>query len=187
MYEFEVGKPFPLPLIPSDGAIFSVEPYSFMLIYYLESPSEEEIRAFKEGRVELSITELKKILVIQSRFGSMGWADAFYSAALPSENGAKAHSLPELTENQRGYALDTFLVDRASGELKVHRLVRMPRDFSLKFRLLLKDNEAWEIDGEAFDTAVEELQRSYSSRELLKRSLMKASIEKAPPVEKAED
>lgn len=174
MLKFEVGEPFPLPMPQGEGVTFSVEPYTLMLVYHYDKPTEEELNEFREGPFRMAVTELKKVLFIVTQFGRMNWADVPYSTQLSE----RSKELPELSENHKGYSLDCFMVDADTHVLKAHRLVRLTPDFSRKFRSLLLDDMAKDFDPAAFDQAVKEVYRDYSTKELLKLSLIDMKTEK---------
>ena len=169
MLQFEVGKPFPLPEIRSEGAVFSVEPYTMMLTYRFEKPTEEEIREFKSGTFQMAVTEERKTLFLLTKFGQLGWADCPYSTQLSD----RRKELPELQESHKGYSLDAFLVDPSTNLLVCRRLVRMTPDFSRKFRSLLLDDMEKPFDPVAYDQTVQEVYRSYPTKTLLERSLIR--------------
>lgn len=183
MVEFKVGEQFPLPAVKEEGAVFSVEPYSMMLIYRYNRPSEEEIKEFKEGEYQLAVTELRKVLFVLSKFGRLGWSDCAYSSQLSDSK----KQLPELQEGQKGYAIDAFLVDCSDNTLKAHRLIRMNPQFSRKFRTLLLDDQQKAFNREEYDQAVSGVYRMYSTKDLLKVSLLqmkgKAPAAEAPAAE----
>lgn len=168
MLEFKIGEKFPVPVGTEEGALFSVEPYSMMLIYRFNRPSEEEINEFKTGDYQLAVTELRKVLFVLSKFGRLSWADCAYSSQLSE----KTKTLPELQEGQKGYAIDAFLVDCADGTLKAHRLIRMNPDFSRKFRTLLSDDGQKSFSRAEYEQAVTNVYRMYSTKDLLKLSLI---------------
>ena len=76
MQEFHVGHPFPLPKIGEEGTVFSVEPYTMMLIYRFHRPTEEEMTEFMNGQVELAVADLRGALFFLSKIGALNWADA---------------------------------------------------------------------------------------------------------------
>ncbi|MCI8633607.1 MAG: hypothetical protein HFE64_09050 [Lachnospiraceae bacterium] len=168
MLEFKVGEAFPLPPVSQEGAVFSVEPYSMMLIYRYDRPSEAEIQEFKTGEYQLAVTELRKVMFILSKFGRLNWSDCAYSSQLSDS----PKELPELKEGHRGYAIDAFLVDCHDNTLKAHRLIRMNPEFSRKFRLLLLDDGQKSFQQEEYEQAVSNVYRMYSTKDLLKISLM---------------
>lgn len=168
MLEFKVGEAFPLPPVKEEGAVFSVEPYSMMLIYRYDQPTAEEIAEFKEGDYQLAVTELRRVMFILSKFGKLSWSDCAYSSQLSQSS----KNLPELQEGHRGYSVDAFLVDCHDNTLKAHRLIRMNPDFSRKFRMLLMDDQQKEFDLQAYEQAVSNVYRMYSTKDLLKLSMM---------------
>ena len=169
MLQFEVGKEFPLPKIMSEGAVFSVEPYTMFLTYRFDRPTEEEIQEFKTGTFQMAVTEVRGLLFLLTKFGDLGWADAPYSTQLSE----RRKELPELSEGHKGYSLDAFLVDLSTNTLVCHRLVRMNPDFSRKFRSLLLDDMAKDFDPSAYEQTVGEVYRNYPTKVLLERSLIR--------------
>lgn len=159
---FEVGKAFPLPP-QGEGVTFSVEPYTMLLIYRFNRPSQEEIKEFSEGKVELALTRLRSVMFILSRFGRLNWADAPYSTHLTE----REKSLPVVAEGQRGYALDCFMVDSADNTLKAHRLVRMTPEFSEKIRLAMEKDAEDSMDPARFNKAVGDVYANFSVKDLL--------------------
>lgn len=174
MVRFEVGSKFPLPEVHQEGAQFSVEPYTMMLIYRYDKPTPEETSEFKNGTFQMAVTELNSTLFIATRFGNMGWSDVPYSTQLSD----REKILPELGENHLGYALDCFLVDISDGTLVAHRLVRLDQDFSRKFRNLLIDDSAKKFDPALYEKAVAGVYQNYSTRDLLKLALIHMKADK---------
>ena len=169
MLKFKVNEQFPLPHIKEEGAVFSVEPYTMMLIYRYNKPTEAEIQQFKEGEYQLAVTELRKVMFVLSRFGRLSWSDCAYSSQLSGS----VKNLPELVEGNRGYAVDAFLVDCSDNTLKAHRLIRMTPEFSRKFRMLLNEDQQKEFSREAYEQAVLGVYHMYSTKDLLKLSVLK--------------
>lgn len=174
MLEFTVGRPFPLPQVKEEGSTFTVEPFSFMLVYRYNRPTAEEVSEFRTGDVSFSITELRQVIFVQSKFGHLHWSDTPYSMQLtPSQK-----NLPELSDSNLGYALDAFLVDCADNTLLVHRLVRLDLDFSRKLRMLLLDDLKKGFDPKTYNESVAEVFRTFSSRDMLERGLFSTRIRK---------
>ena len=186
MTEFTVGKQFPLPPVTQEGATFSVEPFTMMLIYRFDTPTEAEIKEFKDGEVQLAVTELKNVLFIASKFGHLNWSDCPYSTQLSE----REKILPELGEGHLGYSLDAFLVDSKTNILIAHRLVRMERSFSEKLRVLLIDDSRKAFDDATYEKSVQEVYRNYPTRELVKLAFLhmkeKLPEKKAPATPAAE-
>ena len=92
MLSFEVGKEFPLPPVKEEGAVFSVEPFTLMLVYRYSRPSQEEINEFKNGTFQIAVTELRHVLFVATQFGRLNWADAPYSTHF--SDAARAAGIP---------------------------------------------------------------------------------------------
>lgn len=82
MLSFQKGEKFPLPPQTEEGVVFSVEPYTMMLIYYFRKPTGQEREAFCQGNAQLAVAKLKDTLFILSRFAPMSWMDVPYSTHL---------------------------------------------------------------------------------------------------------
>ena len=163
MQEFQVGHPFPLPKVSEEGTVFSVEPYTMMLIYRFQRPSKEEIAEFMNGNVELAVADLRGVLLFLSKIGGLNWADAVYSTHLTE----RKKTLPDLEDGQ-GYSLDAFLVDCADNTLAAHRLIRMNTRFSRDLRELLEEEETRPFDRTAFDEQVAAIFQAYRPKDLVK-------------------
>ena len=164
MYTFKVGEAFPLPEIKTEGATFSVEPFTMMLIYRFDRPTEEEIEEFRKGDCELALTEKQGVLFLLSHFGRLSWSDTAYSTHLYDTE----KKLPDLVEGSRGYSVDAFLVDCHDNTLKAHRLVRMTPEFSVSFREALEEDKQRVFDEAAYDRTVAEVFARCSTAELLR-------------------
>ncbi len=164
MLKFQKGEAFPLPPVTEEGVTFSVEPYTMLLIYRFRHPSEEERRAFREGKVSFGIASLRNTLFVLSKFGSLAWMDTPYSTHLSQT----VKSFPALQPGQ-GYAIDAFLVDCADNTLVEHRLLHLETAAAEKVRdLILEEQERTGFTLENFRRSVEEVYRGYPPRELVK-------------------
>ena len=174
MLKFQKGETFPLPPVAEEGVTFSVEQYTMLLIYRFRHPSEEERRAFREGKVSFGIASLRNTLFVLSRFGTLAWMDTPYSTHLSST----VKSFPDLRPGQ-GYAIDAFLVDCADNKLLAHRLIHLDTHSSEKLRSLVMEEQArTDFDQEKYHQAVEEVYRSYSPRDLVKLATIMTKIKK---------
>lgn len=162
--EFKVGEVFPLPPYAGEGAVFSVEPYTMMLIYYFSKPMPEEIEEFNKGKVSFAVSEVADVMFVLSRFGRMNWCDAPYSAALASVG----RSLPELGEQGTGYAVDAFMVDLDTNRLAAHRLVRLSAPFSNGFKKIFDANKQLEMTEAGYQKAVAKVYEHFSVQDLLR-------------------
>ena len=176
MVEFKVGEAFPLPPVQSEGAIFSIEPYTMILTYRYNKPTEQEIEEFKNGDYELAVAELRDVIFVLSKFGRLGWADAAYNPNLSDTE----KNLPDLVEGNRGYSVDAFLVDLSTNTLVAKRLIRMDPNFSKKFKKLIEQSIGRKdrFQKDQFETTVQTLYKSYSTKDLYRYSLMKMKMEK---------
>ena len=176
MVEFKVGEAFPLPPVQSEGAVFSIEPYTMILTYRYDKPTEQEIEEFKNGEYELAVAELRDVIFVLSKFGRLGWADAAYNPNLSDTE----KKLPDLIEGNRGYSVDAFLVDLSTNTLVAKRLIRMNPNFSGKFKKLIEQSQGRKdrFDKEHFNETVQALYKSSSTKDLYKYSLMKMKQEK---------
>ena len=170
MLTFQVGEPFPVPGIDTEGSVFSIEPYTLMLTYWYRHPTEEELSEFRQGAVEIAVTELRDVIFILSRFGRMGMADAAYNPNLTDVK----KEIPDIDAgSSRGLSLDCFMVDQATGILMARRLVRLDAVFSKKLKKLVDQSMSRRdsFDREHFVETVEELYRQYSTEDLYRYRL----------------
>ena len=153
-----------MPPVAEEGVTFSVEQYTMLLVYRFRHPSEEERRAFREGKVSFGIASLRNTLFVLSRFGTLAWMDTPYSTHLSDT----VKSFPPLSPGQ-GYAIDAFLVDCADNTLVEHRLLHLETAAAEKVRdIILEDQERTDFTPEGFERSVQEVYRGYSPRDLVK-------------------
>ncbi len=172
MLAFQKGEIFPLPPQAEEGVVFSVEPYTMMLIYYFRRPTVQEREAFCRGNAQMAVTKLQDTLFILSRFSPMTWMDTPYSACLSQS----FKSFPDLKQNQ-GYAVDAFLVDCQTNILMEHRLMHLDTASSLKMReLILEDQQQQDFSEERYQRTVQEIYRNYPPKELLNRAVFVAKM-----------
>lgn len=135
---FEVGSPFPWPyhegvhadLLRTGGGITVAMP----------SPTREEVRAYRKGKIRFAMHEGEHVLLLLLKVGDQPWLDAPFSAALiPSDE----FEAPDLPTSQSRLYLPFFLVDSATGLLRVLRAFTLSPQLTRRLReIALRQREA---------------------------------------------
>lgn len=160
--KFEVGKPF------EEGVTWYQEETRFefnesgpVLLVFLKSPTEKEIEAFRAGDVKIGFYEMENIIFLLFKFGGLPWIDAPYSIHLSAE------FQPANIEKGKGYGLQIFLIDAASGILKVIRLIGMGTEWSRRFREAILKQKAAPFDPYEYNKKIERIYLSYSTKKMV--------------------
>ena len=126
---FEVGKTIEEWKGHSEGTLFEVDDSGATLIVFFDSPTENEVDQFHEGKnFELRYSVIYDITMMTFKIGNLNWMDVPYEAHL-SKN---LNKFPIVSANQ-GLALTLMLVDGKTGIVKSLRLIGLSTDFSRKF------------------------------------------------------
>lgn len=120
-----------------EGTKFDVTDSGINFIAFYDRPTSKEKEAFKKGSIQYGFTEIDNVLMMLFRFGSQQWMDVPYNVQL-----SKNLTHLEQVGKGDGFALHIYLVDAATGILKVQRLVGLDSGFSRIFREdILKQSE----------------------------------------------
>lgn len=112
-----------------EGTKFDVTDSGINFIAFYDRPTSKEKEAFKKGSIQYGFTEIDNVLMMLFRFGSQHWMDVPYNVQL-----SKNLTHLEQVGQGDGFALHIYLVDAATGILKVQRLVGLDSGFSRIFR-----------------------------------------------------
>ena len=122
----------------AEGTKLDVTDSGIDFIAFYNKPTSKEKEAFKKGSIQYGYAEIDNVLMMLFRFGSQQWMDVPYNVQL-----SKNLTHLEQVGQGEGFALHIYLVDAASGILKVQRLVGLDSGFSRIFREnLIKQSKA---------------------------------------------
>jgi hypothetical protein len=139
-------------------------------LFFLRSPHPQEIAAFKQGEIELSVTVIERVIFVPIQFLSSPdqtpviVGDAGYSCwNLPVE------LLDEVPPEQDRYSCQAILIDADNGIVKAICLFDFPPELSQVLRTgIVEQIEGGEISRSDFERVVASTQNTYSPTELAK-------------------
>jgi hypothetical protein len=161
----EVGKLFrPDVYSYPEQVQFEFEQSGPSLYIYFSQPTIKEIEAVRSGKFKIGFYETESIIFILVKFEGMNWIDAPYTVHLspPFEFMEELDSSPML-----GFGLQIFLVDAATGILKVIRYVGLGHDFSVRLRDGILRQKGIPFDKGTYGFRLNEIYRRYSTDQLV--------------------
>ena len=121
---YQVGK-VSEDLIGKEKIIFDITDGGGILYVLFSSPTENEIRQFKED-IEIRYVKVGSVFMMLFKFGSLNWADAPYSPHL-----SKMSGIAEPADGE-GIALQIIFADADTGMVHGLRLIGLSTEFSRK-------------------------------------------------------
>jgi hypothetical protein len=160
--EVMVGEPY-LPIIGKpEGVYFESHSDGLELIYNFPRPTTRELeQTAADQAFEIRATELRDVIIITTKFGSLPWADAPYNPQLTG-----AFHLHEINDNSIGYTLLFYLTDAQNGILKGQRLIGLGHNFSVKFREMVVGNLDKGLSKSEFDKNLEYVYANYDKKQI---------------------
>jgi len=153
-----------------NGARFSFDENGPRLILSIDRPTEREVFACNNGRIDMALCELNLILYFVFRIADMPWGDAPFSAAIyPSVT----YMWPDLEEG-KGMGLSMFLLDTARrNRIEAIRMMGLSRAFSLFLRQVTLKQLDNPITREEYMKRTDQAYRTYTSKDLLRFSTVR--------------
>ena len=162
MQQLEVGKPYQegLKRIP-EGRVFDVNEGGGFLRIVCDSPLDSEIKEITQGKKNLGLLEKDGIIFFLVKFGSLDWMDAPYNVAR-----SKPFDLQELTDENKGYAVQIVLIDGMTGLVMALKLIGLPHDMSKRLKELIEKQQETPIND--YDAVLNRIYSSYDTDDLAK-------------------
>lgn len=161
----QVGKLFESGRTHYDeGLKFEFEQSGPILFIFFNRPTEKEIETIRAGKFKIGFYETEGIIFILSKFGSLKWFDTPYNIHLsPPIKFAE-----ELDANKTlGFGLQIFLIDAATGILKVIRYIGLGHDFSIRLRDEMLKQKQSPFNQDTYIFRLNELYKRYSTDQLV--------------------
>lgn len=153
-----------------EGCKFDMTDSGGNLTIFYNSPTIEEIEDISKGKVQYGYYKESNVIFMLFKFGNQEWIDCPYSVHLSKH-------LTDLQEPNEGfgYAVNIYLVDAATGILKVARLIGLNTRMS---KMLKKDFIKQKlIDFENYQINLMSIYNKLSTREMVKRAACIGKIE----------
>ena len=177
LHVLEVGKLFiPGQTHYREASILEHTESGPMLILAINRPTIKEIRAVKNGKIELALYEREPVLWLLFKIQGFGpWSDAPFSIRLYDGRGRKFDWSEEIDEGM-GLGLQIILIDAGTGIVKVLRYVATPTRFSREFRAAILRQLERPFCQVEYDREISRVYGKFSSEDLAERADVKCRI-----------
>ena len=177
MQILEVGRSYPLmERFPVEGAEFNYTAAAGLVLrLFAPGVRGHEVKAVRKGEARFALAVEGPAIFMVCRFGNaLGWSDAPFNVHLVSPVWRRTTLASPDTEELRNM-LQVHLVDSRSGVLRALRVAWLPRAFTDEFEAALREQVAagW-CGAAAYDAALTETYRRYSSAALARRAVAHA-------------
>ncbi len=160
-----VGEKIPPVLMGFDeGAHLLVDGSgSLILLIMYSRPTENEIMDMSsKNRFEYACLMRNGVLVFLAKPGKQEWMEAYYKPPF----GAPAQLATTITDGF-GLSLSLLLVDKATGILKIQRMIGLDQAFSAKFVELARESDKMIDTPEKWLSATGQMQSRYTTHDMV--------------------
>lgn len=166
MIKIEVGKPFPSRHI-RDGIFFDFKEEGFHLPIGLRNIRDDEIYAFRKGKIDIDIAFIDDIIFIIFEIDKVVMlSDVPFHIAL-STTPLEALEL----KDGESYLLHMFLIDTSNNELKAMRLVGLSEKFSHVLKALIDKQLEGFFNMEDYERKLNNILNNMTQQDLRRVSL----------------
>lgn len=164
MHKYQVGKPYTERARWPELAQYNYRGGEHELVLFLNSPTENEVRAVKNGNADFALFVERSLIVLVYQFGDgLPWSDAPYNIHLvPPEQRA----VPPTLSNGERALLHIVLVDASNGIIRAMRVIAMPPEFTQALHRAIREQEAMPFTRSGYNGELEGLYARYSSADL---------------------
>ena len=167
-YCYEVGKTINEYKNHQEGVYFELSDEGAVLTVFFKNPTQEEIEQFQSGKdFEIRSLELRSLILITVKIGSLPWMDAPYDSRISQNLDISKLSEPE---QGTGLGLTIMLVDAATGELKHIRLVGLSTRFTSELFASVKRQYAKSFSSTQFASDLKSIYETHPSDSLSRMS-----------------
>lgn len=163
MIEFSIGKKNP---IEREGMFIQADESGLTLFMTLDHLTEKEIEGCKKGSISIDLVYLKDIVFFVTKIEGFEVSDASFvannSSFKPVEN----------VEEGTGYPFQIILTESTTGIIKAMRLVSFNTRFSRELNKCIKDQLNKPFDKDMCNRNLSTIMNTYSSKDLLKFSIV---------------
>jgi hypothetical protein len=157
----EVGQLFePGRTHYDEGTKFEFTQGGPVLFIMFERPTEKEIEAVRAGKFIMKFYEHDNIVFMLFKFEGVPWIDAPYNINL-----SPLFEFEQMSETQ-GFGLQIYLVDAATGILKVIRYVGLGHEFSVRLREAMEKQKAIPFNLDTYNFKINDIYKRYRPEDL---------------------
>ena len=160
-------SPYPVGALPKNGTMFHLDKNRIDLVISMENPTETEIQQFRFGQAAFGLYTAGPVIFFLSRYGSMPWADAPYSANL---NPLHLRGLPEGYAPGKRLVLHLMLIDSNTNRIAALRLTTLSPALCELLAKLIKHQMASPVSLADYDKAITDAYAKHSTTDSMKKS-----------------
>jgi hypothetical protein len=157
----EVGQLFePSRTHYEEGVKFEFTQGGPILLICFNRPTEKEVESICSGNFTMKFYDTDNIIFMLFKFGSLNWIDAPYNIHL---------SPPFIFESMgetQGFGLQIYLINAATGILKVVRYVGLGHEFSIRLRDVILDQKLKPFDNGIYNFKINDIYKRYRPEDL---------------------
>lgn len=165
MQKFEVGQLFQEDITQYEETMrfgFS-QPGADMCIFF-NAPNAKEIESVKSGKLEIAMYTKDDLIFMLFKFQGLHWMDAPYSVHI-----SKPFEFEDLAEGS-GFGCTIFLIDAATGILKVMRYISFSTEFSRRFKNAVLKQKELSFNNSLYDAKIQAVYKNYSTSDMVQRA-----------------
>lgn len=167
---YAVGSLYPEFLRP-EGCQFDMTDSGAIMILCYANPTEKEILEHKADKpLEIRLSRFDSTLILTAKFGSLPWVEFPYHPQLTT-----CTTMEDLEEGQ-GYAVQIFVANCVTGELKNIRLISLSTAFSKSLRNAHNSMLSAEFNPATYDSYLAALFKSYKTSDIAANSIARCKI-----------
>ena len=168
---FTVGEVNPYLIGVTPGC--QIDDTGFSMYIGYENPTNEEIKAFREGRFEVTFCTIKDVIVFSFKAGNLNWQELIYT---PHLSPALTHLWNDMPE-ENGLALRVMLFDSRTGEVKALRVMFLGHRFSIRLSKEIEEILQKPFSIMSHRQTAEDIFNRYSSNRLVKMKIDRCSFD----------
>jgi len=160
MIKYETGKRFPYEKYLNRGEICVAIPNQnfFDVLCCISSPTSEEIKQFKTGRLTVSLFEKSNVPFL------------IFNMGFNFDVSLDATKVDKNWMSNEANTVNMYLVDATTSILKALRIVSLPSDFCGKIRSIISEQLKSEINVEH---EIAKIMNAYTTEMMIQKAIMK--------------
>lgn len=164
---YYVGQVVPEWATKEDGCILDYNDMSgFTLLYFMNRPNAEERAQFlADNRFQAAFTVIADVGFFCLKVGRLPWSDSIFSPNLYATTPQFDPPPPG-----QGYALNLLLIDSATGQIQVMRLIGLGHEFTGGLRRWSLESLKKEMGREQYNRVADAVFGRYTTNELVERA-----------------
>lgn len=157
----EVGQLFePGRTHYDEGVKFEFTQGGPILLIFFDRPTEKEVESIRSGKFIMKFYDTDNIIFMLFKFRSLNWIDAPYNIHL-----SPSFTFEPMSETQ-GFGLQIYLVDAATGILKVIRYIGLGHEFSIRLRDAILSQKSRPFDEGIYNFKINDIYKRYRPEDL---------------------